>query len=318
MDWQLVTRDLLRALRGRRSQRQLSRKLGFSSNVVYRWESGRAAPAAHEFFRLAALAVRAPHRRLVEAGFRYDEGRRGHDLADAQGVAGWLDAMRGELPIAALSERTGCSRFVISRWLSGRTLVRLPDLLLLVEAVTRRGLDFVSVFTDPAKLSSTAEEWSALGASREAALKHPWSQAVLRVLELEQYAKLPRHERGFIAGMLGIPLREEQACLDVLRRSGQIRLEGKHWVVRAERTVDTRLARPAGHDPRGFWLEVAVESYRKKTPGIYSYNVCSLSEADFQRLQQLHRRFFAEMREIVAQSTPNQRVALVTTQLIGF
>src|SRR5687767_4395102 len=119
MDWQLVARDLLRALRGRRSQRQLSRKLGFSSNVVYRWESGRAAPAAHEFFRLAALVVRTPYLRLLEAGFRYDEGRRTHDLADAKGVAGWLEAMRGELPITSLAESTGCSRFVISRWLSG-------------------------------------------------------------------------------------------------------------------------------------------------------------------------------------------------------
>jgi transcriptional regulator with XRE-family HTH domain len=318
MDWQPVSTDLMRALRGRRSQRALSRRLGFSSNVVYRWESGRAAPAAHEFFRLAALGARAPFRRLVDAGFRFEEGRRGADLTDAKSVAEWVDAMRGELPIKSLAESTGFSRFVISRWLSGRTLVRLADLLKLVEAVTRRGLDFVAVFADPAKLASTADEWAALSASREAALRHPWSHAVLRVLELEQYAQLSRHERGFIAGILGIPLREEEACLDVLRRSGQIRLEGRRWVVGTQRTVDTRSARVEGHDPRGFWLEVAHDNWRKKTPGIYGYNLCSLSEADFQRLQQLHRRFFAEMREIVAQSSPNQRVALVTTQLIGF
>ncbi len=317
MDWQLVAGDLVRALRGRRSQRQLSRRLGFSSNVAYRWESGRAAPAAHEFFRLAALGARAPYRRLNDAGFRY--GAEGAvDLTEAKDVAEWLDAMRGELPITSLAVRTGESRFVISRWLSGRTLVRLSDLLRLVQAITRRGLDFVAVFVDPAKLPSAKDEWAALSASREAALRHPWSQAVLRVLELEQYAELPRHERGFIAGMLGIPLREEEACLDVLRRSGQIRLEDKRWVVAVERTVDTRAGQLQGHDPRGFWLEVAHENWRRKTPGIYSYNVCSLSEADFQRLQQLHRRFFAEMREIVAQSSPNQRVALVTTQLIGF
>lgn len=44
--------ELLRAVRGKRSQRLLSKRLGYASNVLYRWETGRAWPAAEDFFRL--------------------------------------------------------------------------------------------------------------------------------------------------------------------------------------------------------------------------------------------------------------------------
>ncbi|HEX2879444.1 MAG TPA: helix-turn-helix transcriptional regulator, partial [Polyangiaceae bacterium] len=48
--------QLLERLRGRRSQLQLSRKLGFTSNVIYTWESGRRFPEVSNFFRIAELA----------------------------------------------------------------------------------------------------------------------------------------------------------------------------------------------------------------------------------------------------------------------
>jgi hypothetical protein len=113
-------------------------------------------------------------------------------------------------------------------------------------------------------------------------------------------------------------LQEEEGCLDILRRAHQIRFKRRRWVVAEQRTVDTLGGQLEGKDPRGFWLDVARASWGQGMPGVYSYNICSLSEDDFGRLQALHRRFFAEMREIVARSTPNQRVALVATQIIGF
>ena len=42
MPAEALSRELIRQLRGRRSQMQLSRKLGLRSNLAYRWESGRA------------------------------------------------------------------------------------------------------------------------------------------------------------------------------------------------------------------------------------------------------------------------------------
>ena len=317
MNYEKAALQLLKSLRGRSSQRQLSRKLGFSSNVVYRWESGRTVPAAAEFFRLAELVGRKPKQRLLEAGF-LEERDSTLDLGSNAGVAAWLNALRGELPIRRLADSTTQSRFVLSRWLSGATVVRLPDLLLLVDTLSHRGLDFVAGFVDPFKLPSVAAEWAALDSSREAALHHPWSHAVLRVLELEQYQALPKHQRGFIAKVLGISPKEEETCLQILRKAGQIKLDGERWVIVEQRTLDTRTVKQRAHDPRGFWIDVAHQSWKRQIPGAYSYNICSLSAADFERLRTLYRRFFSEMQELVERSTPSQCVALVCTQMVAF
>ncbi len=318
MDWSTTSAELLRALRGRRSQRQLSRRLGFESNVIYRWESGRSWPAAGEFFRLAGLSGKDVGEALDQMGFGGAVFGSKFDWTEPAKIAEWLGRLRGSSSIQSLAEAMQCSRFVLSRWFAGKTLIRLPELLKLVHVMTRRGLDFLAVFADPAKLTSVSREWKALNASRNAARQYPWSQAVLRVLELEAYAKLPRHRRGWIAKYLGISVQEEQRCLRILQQAGQIRLEDERWVVEEVRTVDTSGGRSSREDARGFWLEVAHEQWERRKPGMYAYNICSISEADLQRLQALHLRYFTEMRELIARSSPNQRVVLFATQLIHF
>ncbi|HVZ32321.1 MAG TPA: helix-turn-helix transcriptional regulator, partial [Polyangiaceae bacterium] len=46
LNYEDLARDFIRALRGGRSQAALSRRLGFRTNVLYAWESGRRWPTA--------------------------------------------------------------------------------------------------------------------------------------------------------------------------------------------------------------------------------------------------------------------------------
>jgi hypothetical protein len=80
----------------------------------------------------------------------------------------------------------------------------LPELLSLLEAATFRLLDFLACVTSIDKLPTVAAEFRALEAARNTAYDVPWSHAVLRVLELTDYCKLPRHRPGWIAARLGI------------------------------------------------------------------------------------------------------------------
>src|SRR5690242_769252 len=54
LDPQALASDWLRALRGRRSQVAFSRRLGYRSNIAYRWESGRCFPSASTTLQLIA------------------------------------------------------------------------------------------------------------------------------------------------------------------------------------------------------------------------------------------------------------------------
>lgn len=314
-DFEALARELVRALRGKRSQRALSRRLGYSTNVVYGWESGRRSPSATETFRLAER-VRADVPAAVGTLMR-DRPAWLTTTAPASPafVRALLGELRGALSIATISARSGRSRFAVSRWLSGKAEPRLPDLLRIVEATSLRVADLLAQLVDPEALPSLAPRFRELEARRRIAWTLPWSHAVLRVLELEQYRRLRKHRSGWIAARLGIPEEEELRCLQALEQGGLVRrVAGK--VLVEEATVDTSTSPEAGRRAlKRHWAEVGTARIAEGAPGLFSYNVFSVSRADLAALQRLHVQYFTALRNVVAASQPPECVVVANVQL---
>ncbi|MDH5675329.1 MAG: helix-turn-helix domain-containing protein [Myxococcales bacterium] len=97
----LVSRQLIRSLRGRRSQAALSRRLGYRTNVVQRWEAGRCFPTAARFFQMCERVGVD-----LEASFTQFHGRRPewldlHAPDGPQAVIALLQGLRGRTPLDA-------------------------------------------------------------------------------------------------------------------------------------------------------------------------------------------------------------------------
>jgi transcriptional regulator with XRE-family HTH domain len=316
LDTDRVAAELLRALRGARSQVQWSRRLGYRSNVAYAWESGRRWPTAAETLR----AVRRSGLDL-DAALRAFLGQRPPwvdevDVATAEGVARLLDDLRGALPITDLARRAGVSRSAMSRWLSGSTQPRLPEFLGAVEAASVRLVDFVTALVPADQVPSVRPLWERLEARRRGAFEAPWTQAVVRALELVDYRALPAHEPGWVARRLGIAPEEEAVCLGHLERSGQIRWDGARWQVEAL-AVDTRTSPEIGPHLKAHWTGVARERIDAGAPGQFSYNVFTVSQRDLARIRELHLAYYQELRAIVADSEPAERVVVANVQLFA-
>jgi hypothetical protein len=316
-DYELVARQFMRVLRGRRSQIAFSRRLGYATNVAYMWEAGRTSPSASGALRAANKAghkVRSALLRFYRVEPAWLEKTR--DLTTPTAVSLFLQDLLADEPIVKLAQRIGRSRFATARWLHGDAEPRLPDFLRLVEGTSLRLLDFIAAFVDPAHLPALQADWQRLETSRKAAYEAPWTHGVLRVLELRHYRELPRHEPGFIAGLLGIETREEERCIRLLADTGQIRMEAGRWVLADVLTVDTR------HDPqaalalRQFWTRLALERVERQSQDVFSYNLGTLAEHDIERVRALHRRYFSELRAIIAESKPAEAVLLANIQLI--
>jgi transcriptional regulator with XRE-family HTH domain len=316
MNYAHLASELLRTLRGKRSQGAFSRRLGFKSNIAYAWESGRRFPTGAGMFRAAlrsgvdvqaglATFFRTPPSWLHET-----------ELSEPAGVVRLLDELRAGARVSELARRTGMSRFALARWFNGVTEPRLPDFLALVEATSLRLLDFLAALTDPRELPSVAEDWRRLDAQRRLAYELPWSQAVLLALELQSYRALARHRRGWIAARLGISEQEELQSLQALEATGQIRLRARRWVPVNVATVDTRRDAAAGRQLKRWWARVGLERLDADGAGQFSYNVFTVSEADLARLQELHFNHYQEMRRIIASSQDCERVVLTNLQLI--
>jgi transcriptional regulator with XRE-family HTH domain len=316
MDFDRIARDLLVALRGRRSQVAWSRRLGYRSNVAYAWESGHRSPTAAETFRAARRAGVDLAQAFTSFYGRPPPWIDELDPASPEAVARFLDDLRGSASITDLARRSGLSRYSLSRWLAGLTQPRLAEFLALVEAASVRMVDLLAVLVDPATLPSVAELWTRVEARRRGAYELPWTQAMLRALELEAYQALPAHQPGWVAARLGLPPEEEERCLAYLADTGQIRERDGRWQVEAL-AVDTRRQPDLGQRLRAHWTRVAAERIERGAPGQFSYNVFTVSEADFERIRELHLAYFHALRAIVAESQPGERVAVANVQLFA-
>ncbi len=313
MDGKQVSRELIRALRGASSQRAMSARLGYTTNVFYAWEAGRREPTASELFRLAAL-------RGVDVGEalqRFAQAPLQAGAVGAEQVAVFLRALQGKQTAQALAQAAGKSRYQVMRWLGGQSEPKASDALVLIEAATMRAVDFVALLVEPNSVPSIQEAWRELEARRTIATTLPWSQAILRAMELSAYRESPTHRPGWVAHTVGISMAEEAQCIEALEEAGLIRWNGRRYDL-TEATVDTSAAPDKARlAVKRHWPDVARSQVGVNESGLYSYNVVSLSQRDLEKLRKLHVEYFQMVRSIVAESEP-ECVALVAMQLFEF
>jgi transcriptional regulator with XRE-family HTH domain len=318
MRHEVIAAQLIRALRGKRSQLAFSRHLGYRCNVLYTWESGRRWPTAETFFKVALRS------RIDLAG-----GLRGflgtsptwlnEDVARSEVVAQLLDELRGGTSIVELARRVGTNRVSVSRWLHAQAEPRLPELLRMIEAASSRLLDFIAIFIEPRQLPECEAAWRELEAQRKVAYGLPWSHAVLRALELAEYHALSEHREGWLAERLCIPLELERTCVEALASSRLIVRRRKRWTASKVLTVDTRANPEAGMMLKAHWAEVGKRRLSALEPNkrdLFSYNLFTISEADWERLRQLHIDYYQQLQSIVVASQPAERVVLANLQLL--
>jgi transcriptional regulator with XRE-family HTH domain len=320
MDYDRIAAELVRALRGGRSQEAFARRLGCRANAVYTWEAARNFPTAARTLKAAERAgvdVRASLLKFYAQPPAWLTASK--RVATAGTVASLLDDLRGKTSIVALAQATERSRFAVARWLKGTAEPRLPDFLRLIEASSLRLIDFIACLVDPEQLPSLRDAYRDLEATRRAAYDAPFSHAFLHALELEAYRALPAHVAGWLSAALQLPREQEDASLQLLVRSGQVVWNGARYEPARVMTVDTRRDREAARRLRLFWSRMAidrVEQASAEREASSAYNVFGVSHADLRRIRELQRAYFREMRAIIAQSRPVETIALATFQLV--
>lgn len=308
LDMEAVARQWVRVLRGPRSQQALMRRLGLRGNTVYLWEKGRRFPTLARLFWL-----------LHRTGHDVGERLRRLEIAPTEvpwsreGAAQVLAHFRGGSSITSLSTRLGRSRSTVSRWLCGGVAPRLPDALRFLEVASTRTIDFVALFTDPDRIPALADSWQIRRAAQLLVRELPWASAVLLALELDAYRALPRHDDAWLAERLGLSEGEVQRCVEALAGFGQIQRSGPRWRRVEIQAVDARTPQRSV-DLKRWWLAVALE--RLEAPGLRSYNLCAVSDEDYEQICALQREHFRRVRGIVSRSQRSERLVLMNLHTI--
>src|SRR5450432_4164483 len=136
---EVAARQLLRAIRGGRSQVALARRLGYRGNPMTDWERGARFPTAEESLRAAAVTK-------IDVASAFQRFSPTVVLPESNGafdLPGWLSALRGSTSLAEVAARCGASRYSVGRWFKGQAKPRLPDFLRLVAALSGRVQEWV-------------------------------------------------------------------------------------------------------------------------------------------------------------------------------
>lgn len=317
MDYERLASELVRKLRGARSQAAVSRRLGYHANVVYLWESGRRFPPASGLFRLAA---RSQLDSSLLARWLGPSAPALQPSWSARHTRELIELLAPAIPPSELAQGAGVDRSTVARWLSGRTEPRLPVWLRLVDKVAHRLIELIQLFCDPSELPALSGLYRDLKAQERLAYEAPSSHLVMRALELTAYKQLPRHRPGFIAAATGLTLAEEAHYLSALKQAGQVRRDraGRYRVARVL-TLDTRRDPERNRRLKQHFAATALDRLAKapsSARSLFSYNLFSASRADLERIRELHIECFERMRHIVAESKQADHVVLINQHLL--
>jgi hypothetical protein len=108
-------------------------------------------------------------------------------------------------------------------------------------------------------------------------------------------------------------LATETRCLQKLLRAGVIRRTGARYRTFGSLTVDTRSVAAL----KAHWTRIALE--RIAEPGIddfFAYNLFSASSQDMDRIRELLRATYRQIRAIVSSTPADERIALFNLQLL--
>lgn len=308
---ELVAQQFLRALRGKRSQQAMARRLGYRGNPMTDWEHGRRYPTAAEALRAAGrvgIDVRAAFLRFLPAVPLTQSGQR-------FGLGVWLRGVAQDTKISALAARSGLSRFALGRWFSEERSPKLPEFFHLVDVMTGRLPDLVAELVPIASVPALVERHRVAEAARRVAFDEPWAELIQRVLETQSGP----YSKGAIARRLGLQESDEVRILELMEQARLVRREGRRYVPLPPSTVDTRGGQRQLVELKRHWAEVAARRAAAPHPeDLFAYNVMSLSAADLEEVRARLRAAFREIRALVAASEPTERVALLNLQLVGW
>lgn len=309
-----AARELLRALRGSRSQVAFARRLGYRSNPITDWERGVRHPTAAEVLRAATrcgITVSDVFTRWVPL-----EPPRCDPSDGTWQLGPWMNALRGEMAIGELALRVGRSRYSVGRWLAGRAQPQLHEFLELLDVVTGRAHDWVAELVAIEQVPSLLPAYKRARAARTVAFEQPWTEAILRVLETTRYREQPEVAHATLAAWLGISQAQLEAALAGLSEAGVIARHGGRYEVVTALNVDTRAGEGSLRHLQRHWLSVALQRAEANCDDWFAYNVISCSQNDLRRIEDGLKRAFLESRAIVAASEPSESAALVLMQLV--
>lgn len=257
MDFSKLQIQLIKAIRGNSTQKQLSLALGLRDTQVYLWESGRGGCYWDDFVQLCELQNIPLRQQLSE-------------FLDIQlpttKSSAVVKAIIGSNKPDGLSKQIGVPKHTLYRWINGKSKPKLSDVLKLLYKCTIVLVELLASLTDIQAIPLLKTQYEQRKKEREFHYQYPLTGAVLRCLELTAYEMAAAHSDAFIAEHVGVASKEVAKLLKQAEAAGIVeRSQEKFRIV--NKALSTKGDRRGQQQILQYWLQRQMESELLGTPG---------------------------------------------------
>lgn len=297
-DFDELTCELLVALRGRRSQVALSRRLRFRFNQIYRWESGSRKVRWSDFTRICqACGVDLPQ------AVRVVTRRPCTTFAEI------LESLAPATSHATIARRSRISRQKVQRIAAGELDPDLGTAFRLLHNADFALFHLLDELLDesrfPPMLRTSLQEFRT---ERQEFAHSPAACAIDLFLETCTYRKLPAHDSAVVARGLGFSLAETERLLGKLESIGLIEMvDGKYRKARTGGSIGRADAKTVLDFVRHFH---ALSGQRLEAMSGFSgqdafmLRLLPMSRATYEQVLRLGEDFIRKMSETVVRQEP--------------
>ncbi len=290
-----VAQDLLRGLRGRRSQQFLNRRLNFRSNQVHKWETGQNQISWEMFIHVCTVRSVAIDRLLLNA-FLFHSPPERIDLL--------LQHLLPKAELKTHASSLGVSPQTLRRWYKGESDLGLATILQIFSLLPGQAENFVIRLCEAATCLPPEQLQSWPGSPLEILFRHPIAGALTAALELDEYISQTSHPTGWLAQKLGSTEDEIESALHALQEVGAIRQAGIHYASE-NLTIDTSGANPSSRlRLRGYWFDRFVRAIGLRKLSLagrsqLTYFVHALSEDGRHEIKGLLQAFYRDVDRVI-------------------
>lgn len=310
IDFLKIQKELIRTLRGKRSQAQVNLKMNFSTNQMYRWESGQANISWIDFCNLCEV-LKKPIHDACEEGFAF--------RASPLDVTKLVQHLIGPRTQKELQSTLGISRSKISRWQNKKVSLSLIQVLQLADGGPCSLHSFFKVLIGN-NLTPTLRHLTELEEKeKEIHFIFPWTGAFLLCLLLPSYKALKKHKEGFIAKKIGITLEQERLTLKKLLEVHAVYETQGLYKARLN-TITTSGSLEGRVALRKFWTEKSLAllpSAVKKKTTVWPYLVFNTDPKTYEKIQKLLVNFFAEISKLSLEGEDSEGIYIFNAQLLS-
>lgn len=303
-----LEKELLTAMRGKRTQGALSRRLGYSYNQVYRWEAGVKRLKWKDLCAVAK-ATKADLPLALEKSVAF--------LGDHRRADEILKHLIGNRSAVEVATRLGFTRYALMDWRSGKADPPLEAMLRFLEEEDAL-LTWLEVLAGEAGLPSRRREIELKRELAQFLADHPASAALLVATELGVYENLSAHRVGMLAKAAGFGIEEEEFYLRELTRLGA--LEKKNGKFRKSTYMtSTRGDFEAEKRMKAYWIERSVRALRSReryaTSGNFGYLLFASNSEKDAKIREALVEFNSQMARIFAEPGTTDTVKVISLQM---